>query len=122
MTLTIAATFVPFGFAVFCNLLATRWPDREADATVGKRTLATRWSRSRLRTAYAAGMIGIVGSAGLLWVFERASRSCWHSPIAAGVSVGYTSYTSQRSPGPTAAAMLVFVAIFLVSSGVVLYG
>lgn len=124
VTLTIAATFVPFGFAVFCNLLATTWPDREADVTVGKRTLATRWSQSRLRTAYAAGMIGIAGSTALLWLFGTIEAL-----VAIGILLslsvflwGYTSYTNQRSPGPTVAAMLVFVAIFLVSSGVVLYG
>ena len=40
---------LPFGVLAFLNLLATTWPDREADAAVGKGTLATRWPARRLR-------------------------------------------------------------------------
>ncbi len=123
VTLAITATFVPFGFAVFCNLLATTWPDREADAAVGKRTLATQWSRSQLRFAYAGGLIGLVGSATLLWL-----AGAIETVVATGILLslpvfvwGYTGYTSQRSPEPTVGAMLVFVTTFLVSSGVVLF-
>ncbi|NIS35092.1 MAG: prenyltransferase, partial [Actinobacteria bacterium] len=39
---------VPFATVVFLNLLDTTWPDRAADAAVGKRTLATRWPAGRL--------------------------------------------------------------------------
>ena len=123
VTLAITATFVPFGFAVFCNLLATTWPDREADAAVGKRTLATQWSRSQLRFAYAGGLIGLVGSATLLWL-AGVIATVVASSILLSLPVfvwGYTRYTSQRSPEPTVGAMLVFVTTFLVSSGVVLF-
>ncbi|WP_205742971.1 prenyltransferase [Halalkalirubrum salinum] len=124
VTLAIVATFLPFGFAVFCNLLATTWPDRKADAVVGKRTLATRWSKSWLRSAYAIGLIGILGSTALGWL-SGAIEAAVTIGILLSLPVffwGYTSYTRQRSPVPTVAAMLVFVTTFLLSSSVVLFG
>jgi 1,4-dihydroxy-2-naphthoate octaprenyltransferase len=47
---------------VFVNLLETQWPDRRADAAVGKRTLATRWSAERLQRAYVGGLLAAVGA------------------------------------------------------------
>lgn len=38
----VALALVPHTLLVGCNLLATHWADREADAAVGKRTLAVR--------------------------------------------------------------------------------
>ena len=57
-----ALATVPFALVVFVNLLETQWPDRRADAAVGKRTLATRWSAGRLRWAYVAGLVAAVGT------------------------------------------------------------
>ncbi|MFC6990724.1 prenyltransferase [Haladaptatus sp. GCM10025707] len=48
---------VPFSILVFVNLLAVMWPDREADAEVGKRTLATRLSPRWLRRLYLGGVL-----------------------------------------------------------------
>ena len=50
----VAAAYAPFVALVFLNLLATTWPDREADVAVGKRMLATSWSPVRLRRLYWA--------------------------------------------------------------------
>ena len=58
-----ALATVPFALAVFVNLLETQWPDRRADAAVGKETLATRWSAGRLRLAYGLGSLAAVGAA-----------------------------------------------------------
>jgi len=66
---TSGLAFAPFTTLVFANLLATTWPDRRADASVGKATLATRWSPRRLRIAYLASLVlgggALVISAGL---------------------------------------------------------
>jgi len=43
---------LPFTLLAFNNLLAVTWPDSEADARVGKRTLATRWPIKWLRMLY----------------------------------------------------------------------
>jgi 1,4-dihydroxy-2-naphthoate octaprenyltransferase len=45
---------------VFLNLLATQWPDRQADALAGKRTLSVRWNARRLQALYAAGTVAFV--------------------------------------------------------------
>jgi 1,4-dihydroxy-2-naphthoate octaprenyltransferase len=44
---------LPFTLLAFNNLLAVTWTDSEADARVGKRTLATRWPIKRLRILYS---------------------------------------------------------------------
>lgn len=48
----VALMGLPFFGLTFVNLLATTWPDRQADAQVGKATLATRWPPLRLRRLY----------------------------------------------------------------------
>jgi 1,4-dihydroxy-2-naphthoate octaprenyltransferase len=53
----VMAACLPFTLLAFNNLLAVTWPDREADARVGKRTLATRWSIKQLRWLY--GIVAI---------------------------------------------------------------
>lgn len=62
---TLLAT-LPFATVVFLNLLDTTWPDRRADAAVGKATLATRWPARRLRAVYVLGAAATLGSFGLL--------------------------------------------------------
>lgn len=53
-TLGHAAVFVPFTLMTGLSLLTTQWPDRDGDAAVGKRTLATRLSPARLRVVFLA--------------------------------------------------------------------
>jgi 1,4-dihydroxy-2-naphthoate octaprenyltransferase len=98
--------FVPLTLVVTANLLATTWPDRAADAAVGKRTLATRWQPARLRRLFAALAVAasLLLAAGLL---------VWPTVVAlAGLSavpllvVGLAWYTRRESPLPTVAAML----------------
>ena len=107
LDLTAAAVLVPLALVVGANLLATTWPDRDADAAVGKRTLATRWSTGRLRAAYA---IVIVAALGLLLV-----QAVGPGPLVVAVAgltvgplllVGLASYTRIESPLATVAAML----------------
>ena len=103
--------FVPLGCVVFCNLLATTWPDRAADAAVGKDTLATRWSTRRLRLTYAvglsAGAVSLVGSV----VLGRLPVAVALASLAAVpfLAWGYRTYTRRRSPFPTVAGMVVLV-------------
>ena len=47
---------LPFALLVFVNLLETGWPDRRADADVGKDTLAVRWPSRRLRRRHRRGV------------------------------------------------------------------
>jgi 1,4-dihydroxy-2-naphthoate octaprenyltransferase len=100
------AAFLPLMLVVTANLLATTWPDRTADAAVGKRTLATRWQPVVLRRLFAAlaGAATAMLAAGLL---------AWPAVVAlAGLSavpllvVGLAWYTRRESPLPTVAAMV----------------
>ena len=108
---TVALACVPFFLVVLLNLFATQWPDREADAAVGKRTLAVRWSAGRLRRAYAA--VGVAAAASLLALHP------WPlpTPVALGslvaaplLVVGWLGYTRRRVPWPTVTAMVALAA------------
>lgn len=107
---------IPFFALVFANLLDTTWPDRKADAQVGKATLATRWSRRRLRLLYLVA----VG----LWIGSTlALRGSILPPIVADAGLvvlpfvlwGYLRYTRSRTPFPTVAAMVLTAVIYLLT-------
>jgi len=104
-----ALVTLPFALLVGCNLCATHWPDREADATVGKRTLAVRLSPRVLRRLYVALAVTAGLTVAALWLATLLPTSVALSHLAAGpflVWGGYT-LTRQRSPFPSVAAMVV---------------
>jgi 1,4-dihydroxy-2-naphthoate octaprenyltransferase len=102
---------LPFGILAFLNLLATTWPDREADAIVGKRTLATRWFSNRLRLLYLTAAAGFF----LLMIFFLRTAIlpplvAWSSFLVTPLVVwGALAYTRSRSPFPTVAAMVLLL-------------
>jgi len=107
VTTTVALAVVPFTLLVGCNLLATHWPDREADAAVGKRTLAVRWTPGGLRRAYwtLAGA-AVVTTAALVETVPpavTAAQTLALPPLLWGGVV----LTKQRSPFPAVSAMVV---------------
>ena len=59
---TAVLAVVPFAWFVLANMLETQWPDRHADADVGKDTLAVRWRPRRLRVAYAVAVLAGFGT------------------------------------------------------------
>lgn len=101
------AAFLPLTLFVTANLLATTWPDRAADAAVGKRTLATRWPPSRLRllfallTAAAVAILVVQALAPGPLVVALAGLSA--VPL---LGIGLAWYTRRESPLPTVAAMV----------------
>ncbi|SFC32962.1 1,4-dihydroxy-2-naphthoate octaprenyltransferase [Halobiforma haloterrestris] len=99
---------VPFALAVGCNLLATHWPDREADAAVGKRTLVVRWSPDRVRRVYAvlAGAAAAVTVG--LWGVDLLPTEVALATLGplALLGRGWWVLTRQRSPFPSVLAMV----------------
>ena len=103
---------IPFAAAVFINLLATTWPDRAADAAVGKRTLATRWTPARLRLSYWLAVFGMFLSIMLLYGRVLPAVVVWSSFLTVPLILwGGLAYTRQHSAFPTVAAMLVMLAV-----------
>jgi len=107
VTVGAALATVPFALVVFVNLLETQWPDRRADAAVGKRTLATRWSAGRLRAVYAAGSLAAAGS-----VVVLAGRVL-PPPVAVGTLApmvglvpGASRFTRREEPLPAVVTMV----------------
>ncbi len=122
VSLRTAASFAPFATLVFANLLATGWPDREADAAVGKRTLPVRWSPARLRRAYwaavaasAAGLLAVWVVGWLPTVVMAATLPAYGLAVWAG-----RAYTRRRSPFPSVTAMVAYAGAHAV--GWALYG
>jgi 1,4-dihydroxy-2-naphthoate octaprenyltransferase len=107
VSLWAVVAFLPFGTAVFVNLLATTWPDRVADAQVGKQTLATRWSKARLRRLYGVGLVALVISTvrGFETVLPLAVAAVTLTTLPI-FGWGWSRYTTQESPAPTVAAMV----------------
>ncbi|MDS0283725.1 prenyltransferase [Haloarcula onubensis] len=105
---TAVLAVLPFTLLVGCNLLATHWPDREADAAVGKRTLAVRWSLAGLRRAYwllATGAVALtVGLTGRVLPVPVVAAQALALPA---LLWGGAVLTRQRSPFPAVSAMVV---------------
>jgi len=107
---------VPLFLLVFANLLATQWPDRRADAAVGKRTLVTRWSPRRLRLLYvgsvglAFGSLPVLAGGALPVVVAAASVAVL--PVSVWGAMGYTQ---RRVPFPSVAAMVALVVVQLLA-------
>lgn len=100
---------VPFALVVGCNLFATHWPDREADATVGKRTLVVRWSPRRIRRAYAVLALTAVAVTVSLWL-ANAVPTVVAAATLAPISLlawGWTTLTRRHNPFPSVLAMVV---------------
>lgn len=100
---------LPFTLLIGCNLLATHWPDRAADATVGKRTLAVRWSPAQIRRGFAVLAVVAASVTGGLWhagVFPDAVAMAHLAPVPFLVWSNAV-LTQQRSPLPAVLAMVV---------------
>lgn len=115
---TVALASVPFALVVLLNLFATQWPDRAADAAVGKRTLAVRWSRRRLRVVY--GGIAVVAGVSLVGLYVVPSPPVVSGPVVLAslpvaplVVWGAWGYTRRHVPLPTVAAMVSLAALQL---------
>jgi 1,4-dihydroxy-2-naphthoate octaprenyltransferase len=105
---SVALASVPFLLVVFLNLLATQWPDRAADAAVGKDTLVSRLSPRLLRRLYVAVALAAAASLALLWPAVLPTPVATASLAAAPLVVwGAAGYTERRVPLPSVAAMVV---------------
>jgi 1,4-dihydroxy-2-naphthoate polyprenyltransferase len=107
---------LPFALLVFLNLLATTWPDRHADAQVGKYTLATLLTVPYLRLIY--GAVALIAFA-LVWRFHGdhvlpalvCHLSAFVLPL---VLVAGWLYTRRETPFFSVAAMLAMLTMNLV--------
>jgi len=112
VTVDAALATVPFALVVFVNLLETQWPDRRADAAVGKNTLATRWPPGRLRAAYGLGSLAAAGSAVALAgrVIPLTVAVGTLLPML-GLVPGYRRFTRREEPLPAVATMVAAAAL-----------
>jgi len=107
---------LPFFGLAFTNLLATTWTDREADAAVGKCTLATRWPILRLRVLYLTVVAGSFSLLLLLHSWGFPPIVVWSSFLVLPVAIwGTSTYTRIRNPFPSVAAMVLMLFVQLVA-------
>lgn len=108
-TVTAALAVLPFTLVVGCNLLATHWADREADRSVGKRTLAVRLSTVSLRRLYVVLSVAAGAATVLVWItgaIPTAVALAHLAPVPILVWGG-SVLTRQHSPLPSVLAMVV---------------
>ena len=106
-SLTVVLAVLPFCLLVVPNLFATHWADRKADAAVGKRTLAVRWSRRRLQIVHAAfsAMFPVALLALWGWVLPPVVVLAG-LPVVPISAVAVYRFTRQHSPAPSVIAMV----------------
>lgn len=103
----VALASVPFFLLVLLNLFATQWPDREADARAGKRTLAVQWPKRRLRYTYVGiALLAAVAVLALAVDVLPAVVVGASLPVAPLVALGASGYTERTVPWPTVSAMV----------------
>jgi 1,4-dihydroxy-2-naphthoate octaprenyltransferase len=101
---------LPFTIIVFVNLLATTWPDRLADAAVGKFTLVTRLRRRTLRGLFLGLCVAAYGLlAALLWVEVPAAVVVGGMLALPFSGWAWLRYTKQESPAPAVGAMVIMM-------------
>ena len=114
-----ASTFLPFTAVVFANLLATQWPDRRADASVGKRTLAVSQDVRTLRGLYVAAATLGVGSLLVLAAVDRLPVALvgLAVPTVVLLVVGASRYGQVESPAATVYAMVALAFAYVLAIG-----
>lgn len=114
---------VPFACLVFANLLATQWPDREADAAVGKRTLVTRLAPPTLRRLYLGALLGAYGSLVALWGSVLPTLVVGATLLVAPLSAwGLAGFTQRHVPLPSVAAMVACCVLQLLAWSALAFG
>ncbi|MFC7177211.1 prenyltransferase [Halosegnis marinus] len=102
----VALAVLPFALVVFCNLLATQWPDRRADAAVGKDTLAVRLSAAGIRRLYL--LVALLAAVSLLLLAGGAvPTTVALASLSAAPLLLWGAATFPGRPFPTVAAMVV---------------
>ncbi|WP_227130609.1 prenyltransferase [Halorubellus salinus] len=111
-------TFLPFTAIVFANLLATQWPDRRADAEVGKRTLAVILRVRTLRGLYTfTAIIGLGGITTLVATgLAPLALLALAAPTTVLLVVGAHRYGRVESPAVTVHAMVVLAFAYVITA------
>lgn len=115
---------IPLTILVFLNLLAVTWPDRHADGTVGKNTLATRWEVSQLRTLYYSTATVLITLNAYLLLSEQLPTPVGIAALTISPLIiwGAARYSRIESPHPTVYAMVGMILAQVVSWGLVASG
>jgi 1,4-dihydroxy-2-naphthoate polyprenyltransferase len=114
VTLEIIAISIPFTLLAFNNLLATTWADKEADAKVGKNTLATKLTTAQLRRLYALVAISAFALFPILYGWALPIEIVAGSLLAVPMVIwGWLTYTKIHNPYPTSNAMVVLLLVYM---------
>ena len=109
--------FLPLTLVTFASVMATAWPDREADAASGKLTLQVRLQPWALRRVHAAASVAAVAAMGLAALAGASPFALAGLLIVPALVVGILHYTRQTSPLPNVAAMVGLTLVLLLANG-----
>ncbi len=110
--------FAPFALVVLASVMATAWPDREADAATGKVTLQVRLRPTTLRRIHAGVSAGFVVATALVAVAGAAPYALAGLVVVPALVIGTMGYTRRPSPLPSVAAMVGLVVVSMVTNAV----
>lgn len=112
--------FLPFLFVTFASVMATAWPDREADAATGKATMQVRLRPVVLRRVAVAAAVAFVAATLLSHATGAMPMALAGLLVVPLLVVGLIRYTRHTSPWPNVAAMVGQALITLVALAVAL--
>lgn len=116
----VVSASLPFAMLAFVNLLGTHWADREADQAVGKNTLTTKLSVSRLRLIYLLPLLGAYTGIVLLPGIPLPVRIASFSVLPLSLW-GYSRFTRQHSPAPSVYPMVAYLFIQVITWGFIFF-
>lgn len=100
---------LPFAMVVGCNLLATHWPDRYADASIGKRTVVVRFDPTTIRTLFSGLILAYLFLVLLLWWVDMFPLKVFvaHVLVVPLLLWGRLRITRQENPLPSVIGMVI---------------
>ena len=107
--------FVPFLFVTLASVMATAWPDREADAATGKATMQERLAPERLRQIALLAAVGFIVSSLVSSAIEAMPLALLGLLVVPALVMGLVRYTRRMSPLANVVAMVDLVSITFVS-------
>jgi len=116
-TVAHVAAFVPFTVVTVLSLLTTQWPDRDGDAAVGKRTLATRLTPRQLRWVFLAVAVCYVASVAAVTVTVAPPTTVVVAHLVPLPAIAWATrtFTRRESPLPGVTAMVSLAAALAVA-------
>lgn len=117
VTIVDALAFLPFVLVVLASVMATAWPDREADGATGKFTMQVRLRPPTLGRLHAGLTLAFVPLTLLVAAMGAAPYALAGLLVVPALVIGTAGYTKRTSPLPNVAAMVALAVVLVIAHG-----